>query len=340
MPPFAPLQAVDARALGVADDVLDGPFLLPGGDLGLLVSLQGRGGGAMPSPDVVHWGRAVPPRLKREPVLLVLRRPDGFLVLGPMRHARAGQLGRDGFVARFTLEPPLDEATWRRLVDDATAAPPPPPEEGIARLTPHSSTAERLDALRLFVARWWGEASSSSSSLALGPPPLRALHDLGAIGSFCAQNRLIPPGQLVVDDEGHLPFYVENQGVWTWATAAAGDDPPVVVRRSDRATWQPEASSLSTFLLQLLVLEATMGAPFGASTDELPPRAIARLHRQLPLLPLPAWSTSGTRFFGGAGVVGFVQPDGATTSVWLGAKARARLEPVESLIADWPDCRC
>ncbi|MEZ4337489.1 MAG: hypothetical protein R3B82_12785 [Sandaracinaceae bacterium] len=135
-------------------------------------------------------------------------------------------------------------------------------------------------------------------------------------------------------------FYAENQGVCLWATDRVGDDPPVYVRAGESsASWREESSSLSAFLLGLLVLEATFGAPFGASHDGLGAGELARLTKRIRPLPIPPWATSGTRFFGSGGVIGFATRESEEHSVWLGAEDRARFEPIEARLADWPDVR-
>lgn len=195
--------------------------------------------------------------------------------------------------------------------------------------------------MRSFVDRWYGDAppQSARGGEERAPPPLRALYALTAARDVCSQNRLVPPGDLAVEDD-KLTFYVENQGVFRWATEPRGDDPPVYVRGSAwGAPWQKESGSLSAFLLQLLVLEATFAAPFGASHDALSPRALSSLEKRVRPLPLPPWASSGTRFYGSGGVIGFATPQGKERSIWLGAKDIARLDPLSSMLSRWPDVR-
>jgi hypothetical protein len=133
------------------------------------------------------------------------------------------------------------------------------------------------------------------------PLPLRVLHGLVREREVCVQNKLVAPDQLQVgtavagDDDPHaaalagkITFYIENQGVCVWATSADGEDPPVYKRMNEwDSPWVRESGSLSTFLIQALVLEAVFGAPFRASHDGLDARGLTELTRRLLPLPLP-----------------------------------------------------
>jgi len=332
-----PLRDYAFEELGLDEDALDGPLLLGDGRFALLISLRGTHGGRMPSPSEIHWSRDLPPAAKGARIHALLRRGDRVLALGEATVARKGQLARDGFKVALALAEPLEDARWRELVADAERPPAPAPEELIAALRPKCTTGERLAALRAFAVRWFGCEPDAPplATIAPVPEPLRVLHDLAGDRTICAQNRLVGARELVADD-GKVIFYVENQGVCVWATEAAGDDPPVYVRsESASAPWTLESETLSSFLIELAILEAVFGAPFGASHDGLDASDLARLARRVRPLALPPWQTSKTRFFGSGGVVGFAIEDGEASSVWIGAKDRVRLEPLEDLVADW-----
>ncbi len=143
--------------LGLDTSSLDGPFLRPDGTLALLVSLRGKDGGSMPSPRELQWRRDVPPRMRTEQVRVFLRVGDrGVLYLGDAMFARRGKPERDGFRTLFTFEEPIDDATFDSVIAEISAAPPPPAEEAIVALAVESTTAERMDAMRVFLERWFG----------------------------------------------------------------------------------------------------------------------------------------------------------------------------------------
>ena len=335
------LSELPLSEVGASDDALDGPFLLPSSDFALLFSLRGKDGGVMPSPAELRWQRDLPPAAKSAPLHLFLRRKEKVLYLGTAELLRQGRPAKDGYKLAFGLRDPLDEAVWRDLVSQANLALPPPAEETVALLTTKSTTEERLSAMRVFVERWYGPATTPPPEIAPMPRPLGALHEAVAGHRVFVQNRLVPPDRVQRGEEpDKLVFYLENQGVWTWATDPQGEDPPVYVRSNERgAPWQRESDSLSSFLIQVLLLEATFGAPFGASHDGLDARAMAKLTKKVKPLAIAPWSSTRTRFFGSGGVIAFASPQGAETAVWIGAKERERLEPVEALLGDWPDVR-
>lgn len=335
------LRELGLSEIGASDDALDGPFLLPSGELGLLFSLRGKDGGTMPSPSELRWHRDVPSSAKLAPVHLFLRRGERILYLGAARFLRRGRPALDGYKLAFELTDPLDEGAWRALVSRASAALPPPAEESISLLTKGSTTDERLAAMRVFVERWFGPATTPVDVPAEVPRPLRAVFEATAGHRVCSQNLLLAPDRLEHDaPSAKLVFYVENQGVWRWATEPDAEDPPVYVRSSEQsAPWEKESDSLSAFLIQALLLEATFGAPFGASHDGLKARELAKLTKKVRPLSIPSWTSSKTRFFGAGGVIGFATPQGPDAMVWIGAKERERLEPLEALLRDWPDTR-
>lgn len=194
-----------------------------------------------------------------------------------------------------------------------------------------------MAAIRVFAERWFGcpaEAPPLASSIPT-PAPLRVLYGLVKDHAICVQNRLVSPEQLeVVDDK--VTFYIENQGVCVWATEATGDDPPVYVKQSDwNASWELEAHTLSGFIIQMMIHEAVLGAPFGASHDGLEATELAGLAKRVVPVPLTPWLSSKTRFFGSNGIVGFAFENADAFDVWLGAKERGRLEPIEDLVSEW-----
>jgi hypothetical protein len=117
----------------------------------------------------------------------------------------------------------------------------------------------RLYVLDQLVAYWHGtcrnedgysEEDLQGSAL---PDPLRWWYRRGGRRAkvLSHQNRLLDPHELTVDSDGRIIFYVENQGVYIWATDSRGED-PVVQRRFDAAgePWiKPRSTSFDQGLL-------------------------------------------------------------------------------------------
>lgn len=303
-----------------AEVEVDGPCLLADGTFALFVSLRGED--ALLSPSLAGWPREVPARMRSEPVWIFLRRAENALCLGramfgPKRH---------GFKATFLLDEPLPEATWRALVEQATAPPPPPPEEALAELGLSSTGRERLAALEVFVARWHGPVVSRATSL------LDRFRELAA--PLVRHNALVAPE----DVDGKRIFYVENQGVCTWALEGEGEDPPVVVRQNEYgAAWQRESPSLSAFLVGVALFEATLAAPHRAHTDALSASQLRGLQKKVPALAFAAWSASKVRFLAGHGVIGFAAPDADVFQVDLAARDEHAFDPLARSLATWPE---
>lgn len=326
---------------GLGGSSLDSPYLLPDGSLGILIlSLRGKGVARLLSPSEIGWPRELPERWSNAPTWVILRRGDDGLVLGRARALRRGKRA-EGFRVLLQLEEPMPEALWNTLSAEADAAPPPHAAELVCALTEQSTVSERLAALRLFVQRWYGIPDAAATASSLAPEPLRALRSM--LGDRRAE--LFPQNDLVEPTlgNGKVIFYVENQGCCTWATESDGEDPPVYVRFEE--DWKVESPSLSAFLIQMVMLEATLQAPWSANHPSLSLPALERLVKQLPELPMPAWKASGTRFFAGGGVIGFSVEGGigipmasaSERAVWLGAQDRTCFEPIERLIRSWPE---
>jgi hypothetical protein len=187
---------------------LDGPCLMRDGTFALFVSLRGKEGGVMPSPSELQWPRDVPDKMRSEPARLFLRRDraeQAAMYLGTIAFVRTGRPARDGFRILFRLSEPLPEATWRELVAAAAAPPPPAPEEAIAALTLQSTTTDRMEAMRVFVERWYGPITGDAPTGATAAPlpvppnvpePLRQLHELTAKRQIFGQNSLVKANEL------------------------------------------------------------------------------------------------------------------------------------------------
>jgi hypothetical protein len=337
---WLPLTEYTANQLGAGVSV-DGPCLMRDGTFALFVSLRGKDGGAMPSPAELHWGRDVPDRMRAEPTHLFLRKARderSATYLGRVAYVKTGRPARDGFKVLFRFVEPLPESTWRELVASAQAPAPAAPEEAIAALTTESTTADRVHALRSFVERWYGAEAETNEATSLEiPPPLRELHRLASTRKLFGQNRLVPAKELVVED-GKMVFYVENQGVCLWAIDPTLDDPPVFVRSSETESWALEAPTLSGFLIQAVLFETILCAPyFGASTDAADAAELRKIRRRVAPLVLPPWARNKTEFFASSGIIGFAYANGDAHHIELAAHDREPFEALEGVIDDWPN---
>ncbi|MGH3763053.1 hypothetical protein [Actinophytocola sp.] len=194
------------------------------------------------------------------------------------------------------------------------------------------------DSLERFLSRWYGPADRQPAATAVDgtPRPLRDWFELTARWSapVVTQNHVLSQPWI---DDGKLVFWEENQGVWLWATAPDGDDPPVYDRENvDGDSWQPTGESLSTFLLHVAVFEAIMGASHGACASWVSAAALAEILAPLRPLPMPEWRwpAPGHRLHAADGLLAFSGPNpgpgevaetAATHEVWLAADEPGRL---------------
>jgi hypothetical protein len=171
------------------------------------------------------------------------------------------------------------------------------------------------DSLERFLSRWYGPPERPPVAVATDgngvPGPLRDWFELTSRWStpVTAQNRVLRQPRI---EDGKLVFWVENQGVWVWATTADGADPEVYDRENVAgAVWQPTGARLSTFLLHIAVFEAVMGAASGASACWVSPAQLAEI--LAPLRPLPMvdwrWPTAGHRLYAADGLLAFGGPN-------------------------------
>ena len=147
------------------------------------------------------------------------------------------------------------------------------------------------EAAELFLAEWYGEPERGrvEANVDSGlPSPLVRLYELAAKWpQAMVQNHLLAPPEPADD---RIVFYVENQGVYEWATELDGDDDATVWgREPDSAPWAEEEPALGAFVLQLLIFEAIMGAEHGASIAWLPAARLPDVLTQLHPLPCGSW---------------------------------------------------
>jgi hypothetical protein len=188
------------------------------------------------------------------------------------------------------------------------------------------------EAMELLLASWHGPRAvepmtSEQAGSTKMPGPLRRFYGiLGGWRNVVVQNVVLAPPEMphlaqekwatARVDDGKLVFYVENQGVCEWATSLEDtDEAPVWIRGStlggELSDWTLEEPPLSVFLLQLLVFEAIMGAPNGASVAWLDRQALAQIVEPLDRLQTGPWrwpSYPG-EFYAGDRVLAFAGPN-------------------------------
>lgn len=170
----------------------------------------------------------------------------------------------------------------------------------------------RPETLERFLVEWHGDAPRGDEPFGLMPEPLRRLYSLveHRPGVF-VQNQLLPAGELEPVD-GKLLFYVENQGVYYWATGTDGDDAAVWGAASEHGPWEREEDPLSRFLVAAVLFEAIFAAEHGAAVAATQRDCLEALLRPLERLPLGAWRWPEwpTEFSANDGVAAVSNPNG------------------------------
>src|SRR5688572_2836062 len=143
-----------------------------------------------------------------------------------------------------------------------------------------------------FLERWHGAPTREPDQILHGglPEPLRA---------FAARVRRWPDAIVQngfandpddMRDGDKRVFFLENQGVYLWATDGAGADPVVWGRFNEPGErWQAEREPLSGFLLQVVVFEAILGSDHGALASGVPLDQLEAMLGPMKRLPLGAW---------------------------------------------------
>jgi hypothetical protein len=153
---------------------------------------------------------------------------------------------------------------------------------------------------------------------------------------------LLAPIDLDVDGDGKMIFYVENQGVYLWATDPQGEDPVVWGRFNEEGeAWAREEVLLSEFLIQVCLLEGVFGAPYGASASWVNQLTLERVTAPLQLVPFGPWRWPAypTRFWAANGAFVFACPNGPSAelpafSIWVGAKSETPLGYLRAIVDD------
>ncbi|HEX3939374.1 MAG TPA: hypothetical protein VHX43_17865 [Xanthobacteraceae bacterium] len=304
----------------------------------------------------------------RLPIQLFVRVPHAqqYLYAGQLSPSHAQRSpGRENYgMAWFDLKPPIPSSVWERLglrlgnlnfvgVDQA-----------LDRLRGPTTVHDRLGALQELVNFWHapirpedGMSDAEIGGVAL-PLPLRWWYRWAGKRNevMSGQNFLFVPRdyrhkyRILAVMDGRLHFYVENQGVYQWATLPNGDDPPVFGRYEYRGRWVREQTTLSEHLILACLFEAVMcHANYGASAAWLEEEKFAAITRRIPPLAVPQWRWLETRFFAGQGAFMFAAENGHGRpygknrnrgtakryySVHIGAKTDAPLQFLKPLIDD------
>jgi hypothetical protein len=289
-----------------------------------------------------------------------LAKPDAVAHFGPRGSAHRGA---PHGAATFELRVTLPSAVWHRL-----GGPPPgdsdpaPLDRRLAGLAGRPGVAARLAALQELVAYWHGPLRAEDGYPAAHlagrpvPGPLAWWYRRGGRRTdvLNGPTRLLPPEALAVDADGRVPFLVEDQGVYVWATVASGsagapedledpEDPPVWGRFDNAEPWVREESGLTGVLIQACLFEAVSLAPYGAFAPAVDSATLGRLTAGLREVPLGAWRwpVYPTRFWAGDGV--FVVAAGADAApgaeaggaVHIAARTEHPLAYLREVPADW-----
>jgi hypothetical protein len=171
------------------------------------------------------------------------------------------------------------------------------------------------DAVTRFIDTWHGPADGALPDLPPGslPDAVRRVASLAeARPSVVVQNHLVDDPDWGRDGNRRV-FYVENQGVYVWATDGGGSDPVVWGRLNEPSErWQAEREPLSRFLLQMIVFEAIMGAPYAAAASWITLPQLEATVGPLERLPWGSWRwpAEPSWFYAGADVLAFANPNG------------------------------
>lgn len=192
-----------------------------------------------------------------------------------------------------------------------------------------------------FLRSWYGAPKAPNARLGESPEAPRELiewHEIFAQWdeAITSHNYAIPLPELEEED-GKIPFWVENQGTWVWAFDPNDDDHPVYEREPSGSPnqWKRSGERLSEFLIHATVLEAILSAPVkkvtqGVQSDSLLCKEGTRE------APFPAWSwpAPDSRIFFGENWLALVYPSDdpkAGHDVTLAAVAAENLAWTESI---------
>jgi hypothetical protein len=225
-------------------------------------------------------------------------------------------------------------------------------DEALARLQQPTTVHDRLAILHQLVEFWHGSiqpedgmSDTEMTSLPL-PLPLRFWYRWAGKREeiMTGQNILLVPRdfqnkhRMLQVINGRLLFYVENQGVYQWATLQHGDDPPVFGRYEGRGRWAREGVTLSEHLILMCLFEAiTCHAKYKAFSTWVEEPKFREIVRQIPPLGVGPWRWIGAMFFAGCGAFMDAHENGVVDgtkgySVSIGAKTPDPLQFLKPLM--------
>ncbi len=297
----------------------------------------------LPDRSSLFWPGQAPAHIAKEGVsiLIFVELDSGklrFLGTGrPSSYRLEGLTVRD---VRFVFRPALSRVVWcellgGRLLPNLS----PPASEELAELSATATPEERWAALKIFVERWYQRpldpSLSLSDALALGPPLLHRLLELSReVPELFTQNQLVAANELVVED-GRVVFLIENQGVCHWAIDPVGEDPRVWYRLNEvGALWLEEPERLSMFMVQAVLLEATLHAPFGASATAVSHETRDAIRAHMDPIGAAKWNWCGHRFFARDGALALIMETDDQCDVCLGACSPLALAVFEDLVTE------
>lgn len=270
--------------------------------------------------------------------------------LGPS-YMQQGASAKNHGEAEFDLSPALPSELWAKIGgfdagDTSHAA----VDAALSRLGDTATVEDRFDVLKRLVEYWHGpilpDDGIPESDLAGLPMPSvlrwwyrwagkRTEIMTGQNILFWPRNDLHKYWQLKVEDD-FLHFYIENQGVYQWATLPDGDEPPVFGRWECKGPWEQEGITVSEHLILACIFEAVnCHARYGASKGWLPPERYNKLASLIPPLRIGSWRWAGnTRAYAKNGV--FMCASGSEEdggySVCIGAKTEHPLQVVKPML--------
>ena len=137
-------------------------------------------------------------------------------------------------------------------------------------------------------------------------------------------------------EDGKLLIAYENQGVYSWSTEPNAVDPPVYGRWEADEPWTLDVPSLSMFLIQFFLFEASITARFAASASWLSAAELQKLTRATAALPMPEWHWPAfpTSFHVRGGAIVVAAPNDDQWSVWVGGKTAQDLAFLSEHLSD------
>jgi hypothetical protein len=275
------------------------------------------------------------------PVHVAVRGGETCVYVGIVQGAMYGSANGELERCHFRIDPPLSRETLA-VVRPISRAP----------VLPALGWLDRVDTapeqvLGMFVTTWFPESEPQPASRIPSSVP-QALANFYRLAErrpsiHGRQNRIVPVADLRADDSaGRLVFADENQGGWDWSIPwdidAEETDPRVLLDESGDLA--PEKEPLSRFLLQFVLYEAGMTAPYLALPRRLSRSVLPALASKLQHVPLRSFLApiAPTEFLVGPGVVAHFSTSlrgGDEVDVWIGALYRSALGQFAGLDIEW-----